>query len=108
MTIVDNRFACELVTDKGKVFKFDDLRCLVGFLKAKNMDESTAQFLIVNDYQKGGDFLNIKEAVFAKSPAFKSPMRSDVAAFKTLKAVNKEGIKEEVLMMSWQDLKSEF
>jgi len=33
MTIMDKRFSAELITAKGKVFKFDAAECMAGFLK---------------------------------------------------------------------------
>ena len=35
MGVADNRFGAELITKKGKIYKFDDIHCLIGFIKEK-------------------------------------------------------------------------
>jgi hypothetical protein len=43
MTIVDKRFGAEFVTGKGKVFKFDDVNCMVEFIeRAPHSSDSSA------------------------------------------------------------------
>ncbi len=37
MQISDNRYGAELVTDKGKVYKFDSIECLIEFAMVKNL-----------------------------------------------------------------------
>src|SRR6185436_10723719 len=31
MTLMDNKFGAEIVTKKGKIYKFDDLNCMINF-----------------------------------------------------------------------------
>ena len=31
MTLVDSKYGAELVTQKGKIYKFDDLNCMLNF-----------------------------------------------------------------------------
>jgi copper chaperone NosL len=107
MTIMDNRFGCELVTNKGKAMKFDDLHCMVSFIKIKNLDENSFKFLVVSDFMGGGGFLNIKDSYFLKSDLFKSPMRGDVAAFKSKQDATK-GKPIDARQLTWGDLKNEF
>ncbi len=82
MSIVDNRFGTELITTKGKVYKFDDLHCMVGYMKRDNVKEADMAHIVVNDFNNGGSFLPVKNAYFLKNETFKSPMRVDIASFK--------------------------
>jgi copper chaperone NosL len=107
MTIMDSRFGCEIVTDKGKVFKFDDLHCMVSYIKIKDWNENNFKFLVVNDFLSGGNFLNIKNAYFLKSDLFKSPMRGDVAAFQSKEVVQKT-MPANARHLTWEGLKNEF
>ncbi|HEY3387683.1 MAG TPA: hypothetical protein VGK46_14315, partial [Saprospiraceae bacterium] len=34
MTLMDKKFGAELVTAKGKVYKFDDVNCMVNFINS--------------------------------------------------------------------------
>ena len=109
MTLTDKRFGAEIVTQKGKVFKFDDLNCLVNFLKSGEVPaENIAQTLSVN-FKKTGQFVDVHQAFFLENEAIKSPMRADVASFseqKDLDAVKAEigGGKE----LNWEGVKAGF
>ena len=81
MTIVDPHFGAEVLTKKGKVYKFDDMHCLASFLKSGEVKEAdVAQTLAVN-YQKENDFIDVNKAVFVVSPQLHSPMNGNAAAF---------------------------
>lgn len=83
MTIMDPKFGGELVTKKGRVFKFDDVHCLSHYIKAGNIKtEDIAQTVFV-DYENNPAFLDAKASHFVVSPQLKSPMNSHAAAFAT-------------------------
>jgi len=79
MTIVDKRFGGELVTSKGKVYKFDSLDCLDSFYHRAN--ESFAYVLFV-DYNQPGTLIPAKDAYLLFSSELHSPMGEGVAAFR--------------------------
>lgn len=82
MTIMDKKFAAELVTPKGKVFKFDDIICLRQF--AENTPQPPNTLYYVNDYLgEKATVLDASKAVFLKHGLFKSPMNGNYAAFST-------------------------
>lgn len=77
MTIMDKRFAAEIITPKGKVFKFDDISCLRAF-KA----ELPGSMLFVCDYTGTSDApLDAVTAVYLHHESFGSPMNGNLAAF---------------------------
>lgn len=80
MTIMQPAFACELVNKKGKTFKFDDISCMIKYLKAEERNEEEYAHKVVNIYGKD-QFIDVKTAIYFQSESFKSPMRGDVAAF---------------------------
>ncbi len=81
MGIADPKFGGEVVTKKGKVYKFDDAKCLIGFLKSGEINEKDiAQKLVIN-FQKQNDFIDAGKAFFLVSPELKSPMGGNAAAF---------------------------
>jgi copper chaperone NosL len=81
MTITDQRFGAEIVTTKGKVFKFDDTYCAAECLRKEVVSEKDVHLLLVSDFRASGRFISAKDAFFLKSENLKSPMRSDCAAF---------------------------
>ncbi len=79
MTLTDQHYGCEFITTKGKVFKFDDASCLIGFLHHK---PANGQALII-DFNHPNQFLNASDAILLKHEKLRSPMGSHIAAFGT-------------------------
>ncbi len=83
MTIVDPKFGAEIVTKKGKVFKFDDVHCLATFMKRRGVEMSDIHQTLFVDYNNGNEFVKVKTAEFVVSSQLRSPMGGNAAAFKT-------------------------
>lgn len=81
MKIMDPRFGAELVTDKGKVFVFDDLNCMILYKQDTENQRHTYLYELVMDYQNPRQLIDAKRAVYFKSEVIKSPMASQTAAF---------------------------
>ncbi|MFN8343486.1 MAG: nitrous oxide reductase accessory protein NosL [Spirosomataceae bacterium] len=105
MTIMDKKYAAEIVTDKGKVFKFDDLSCLVKYMKISKLNEEELAFIVVNDYNRPGEWIDVKTAVFLNSKDLRSPMRGDVAAFsaKSFATANMAQLSD-AKMLTWKEV----
>src|ERR1041385_7242913 len=48
MTISDVRFGAEIITAKGKAYKFDDMHCFLSFLRAGSADTAKGSFYLVD------------------------------------------------------------
>ena len=81
MTIISPAFGGEIVTKKGKVFKFDDLHCMISFLKAKEVNQKDIMQLLAVNYTKQNEFIDVNKAVFIKGDNLHTPMNGNVAAF---------------------------
>lgn len=79
MTISDNRYGAELITKKGKVFTFDSAECLAAYVNEQTVPE--AELLLVTDYERPGQFMDAREAVFLQSENQPSPMGMNLTAF---------------------------
>lgn len=83
MLITDNRYGAEIVSGKGKTYKFDSLECLVGFALEKNLiGDETHRFFVTN-FSHPGDFTNARNANYVHNENFKSPMGLNVMAFES-------------------------
>ncbi|HNS11646.1 MAG TPA: nitrous oxide reductase accessory protein NosL [Bacteroidia bacterium] len=80
MTIMDKRYGAELITDKGKIYKFDSAECLVNYLKEYPESEHPLQLIMVIDHALPGEFINAKEAFYLHSEKLSSPMGANVTA----------------------------
>lgn len=102
MTIADNRFGTELVTQKGKVYKFDAIECMAQYLQ----DDSDVHALqLVTDLSTPGVFIDAQKATYLQSEALPSPMGMNLSAYKNeadaKSYLNNMGGK----MMNWDEVK---
>lgn len=81
MTITDLRFAAELVTKKGKVYKYDDIHCLQAFMKSGYLDPEDVREQYASDYCGTHALLPIRQLFFLSGEELHSPMGGNIAAF---------------------------
>lgn len=79
MTIADPRFACEIVTKKGRVYKFDDIACLKNFLKKE--DKNKLAEILIADFANGHQLKNIHDCYYVEFESINSPMQGNTIAF---------------------------
>ena len=72
MTIVDDRHSSELVTNKGKVFKFDAIECMIREI-SYNPDQEY-KYILIADYNDPGKLINATTSFFLISENIPSPM----------------------------------
>lgn len=104
MGVADVKFGAEIITKKGKVYKFDDIGCMIRFMKAGTVDKKDISQTLAINYEKQNDFLDVNTAVLIVSPLTKSPMGFDLAAFTTKESASKfiEGTTGKIL--SWNEM----
>ena len=87
MTIVDKAHSAQLVTKKGKQYKFDAIECMARNVHKDNKlaEKST---MLVADYINPGTMLNAKTASYIISPKIKSPMGANLSAVADVKTAN--------------------
>ncbi len=84
MTIVDAKFACQIVNSKGKTYFFDDVKCLKNYLvNNQNLQNEKAY---VSNYIMPNTFIEINTATVITSSNIASPMGGNMAAFENEKS----------------------
>ena len=83
MTISDSRFGGEVVSKKTKTYKFDDAHCVLGFIRSNSVKREDIAGIYFVDFAAGHEFVRAEDAYFLQSPALKSPMNGNIAAFKS-------------------------
>lgn len=106
MTIVDKQHAAQIVTKKGKAFKFDAVECMVNHLK--DVDVATIELFLVNDYQTPGELIDAKIATFLISKEIPSPMGEYLSAFKSRVEAEHIEDKNNGKLYSWHELLTRF
>ncbi|MEI7734457.1 MAG: nitrous oxide reductase accessory protein NosL [Ferruginibacter sp.] len=81
MTISDDRFGAEIVTTKGKVYKFDDTHCILSYLKSKYLPEANIKTIYLTNFSGQHQLLNTQKIFLLKSELLHSPMNGNIAAF---------------------------
>ena len=105
MTIIDNKFGAEIVTAKGKIFKFDAVECLRDYYgkEYKNTASEDDLYLTV-DYNSPGNFIDATNATFLNDAEIKSPMGGNLAAFSTTQFAEQQLKSAEGKILTWKDL----
>ena len=83
MTIVTKTHAAQMVTQKGKQFKFDAIECMIRFLEDKQDLIENSNLLITN-YHKPGVMTDAKTASYTISEQITSPMGANLTGFVSL------------------------
>lgn len=89
MTISDNRYGAELITKKGRIYKFDDLHCIHGFLKNNTVAEADIHSVWLVDYQHDGKLIASDKSFLWHNVELKTPMGSNTVALDNAADVEK-------------------
>src|SRR5690606_16312676 len=108
MTLMDRKFGGEVVSSKGKVFKFDDVNCMVNFLNSGELAESDVAYRMIVDFSKPEKLINAADALFIKSDKIKSPMASQVAAFENKADLDSHNEQWKGIFLSWGELITQY
>lgn len=80
MGIEDAKFGTELITEKGRVYKFDDLSCMQSYATENATEIGKARLFVPDFISK--ELFPLESATLVSGGAVKSPMNGNVAAFK--------------------------
>lgn len=83
MTIVDGKYASQLVANTGKAYNFDAIECMINFRK-ENQDKQFKLFLVAN-FENPGQLIDANDAIYLVSDQISSPMGANLAAFPSMK-----------------------
>lgn len=102
MAISEKRYAAELIDQDGQAFKFDDIGCLVNFVRNNtNKIKIAGQFVIdFNDRE----WLKADDAYYVHSAELNTPMNGQIIAFKNETAAREAADKYRGKILRFQDL----
>ena len=106
MGIVDTKFGNEIITKKGKLYKFDDIGCTIRFMKSGSLQQKDIAQTVVINYEKKNEFLDVNTASFAVSEEIKSPMNFNTAAFADKEAATKFLAGKNGNIFNWNEIYS--
>lgn len=79
MTLTDVKYGAEIITSTNKVFKFDDVICMVNYMKNNSALKMKHMFIV--DFAHEGQFTEAVQGYYLHSKMLSSPMGGQIAAF---------------------------
>lgn len=102
MTISNSKFAAELITVKGRVYKFDDVSCMIKYAKANtNVDYKV---LYVNDYLIENKFIEVEKGFYLKGGTISAPMGGNLVVFSSNEEAAQYQSKLKAQPSTWKEI----
>lgn len=103
MGIVKKTHAAQLVTTKGKQYKYDAIECMINH-KQENDSKFKDAKLFIADYGDPGKMTNARKATYLISKNLPSPMGANLTGFKDPTKAKKVQAKKSGKLLSWEAL----
>jgi len=81
MTISDNKYGAEILTKKGRAFKYDDSKCLFSEISEGGIEMDNIKDIYFTDFCNSHALIKSQNGFYLKSDQLKTPMGGDIAAF---------------------------
>ncbi len=104
MTITDVKYTAEIVTTKGKVYKFDDMHCLLAFTGAKMIDEVLIKDIYLSDFTGNHSLLKADESFLLQGGDIRGPMNGNIIAVSNKDSLEKLALHFNASETTWQKL----
>ncbi len=108
MKLMDQRYGCEIVSSKGKIYTFDATECMIPFLQKNEFKFEETAFILITPYTNPGTLFEAKSAYFLRSAKLPSPMGAFLTAFADEKTATDFQIKNGGKIYSWNELFDNF
>jgi copper chaperone NosL len=102
MTISDGHFGSELLTKKGRVYKFDDIGCMARYAQAGDKADFASYY--VNDFTKDNALINAETATYVSSDDLNSPMGGNYAAFDNEAKAKEFIMRHKGTLTTWEEI----
>lgn len=106
MTIVDQQHGAQIVTEKGKAFKFDAIECMLNY-NIQNQAQPVALFLI-NDFNGSGKLIDATQATYLISENIPSPMGAFLSGFESQQKATDLQQENGGELFNWEELNQHF
>jgi len=106
MTIVEETHAAQIVTKKGKPYKYDAIECLLNDFE--NREEKDIALFLVTDYETPKKLIDAKTATYLISKNIKSPMGANLTAFTQKENAEKYATNGTDKIINWEELQNHF
>lgn len=102
MQIADGKFGAEIITTKGRVYKFDDIFCMKKYLKDNTSTEVKNYY--VHDYSKDNILIDATTAFYSQGGSINSPMHGNIIATSSQAEADKFATEFQSQKASWSEI----
>ena len=104
MIISERGYGAELVTQKGKVYKFDTIECLTAYILQQQAEPERIHSMWAVNFNGTDRLLDVTKSIFLHSDRLHSPMGLNLSAFSTRE--DAEGMRQKYggQLLSWQEV----
>jgi copper chaperone NosL len=106
MNIVDKVYSAQLVTKKGKQYKYDAAECFLNDLAER--DTTKMAFFLVTDYITPEKLVDATKATYLISESIQSPMGESLASFRTKESAVKFVKTTDDTLYTWSQIQQHF
>jgi copper chaperone NosL len=99
MSIANGKYGAEVITEKGRVYKFDDILCMVNYCKENSNTKIGAYY--VNDFAQDNTLIPCENAFFLSGGTIQSPMNGGIIAFSNENDAKEFGTKLNANPIKW-------
>ena len=107
MTIADKNFGAEIMTNKGKAYKFDDTHCLLAFMKENTVEPKDIKETYFVNFAEPHNFIESSNVLLLRSEELHSPMGGNVASFDDKNKLDEVADKVKGDIITWEELKND-
>lgn len=104
MAIIDVKYAAEIVTQKGKVYKFDDVHCLLAFTRAKMIEDASVKNIYVSDFTGNHSLLKADECFLLYGGDIRGPMNGNIIAVSNKDSLGRLAVHFNATETTWQKI----
>jgi copper chaperone NosL len=104
MNIVDPRFSAQCMSTKGKSYHFDDIHCMVSFMKNGGIWRNEIAGVYFSDFNTKDKWIKSEQALLLQSDSLRSPMGWNTIAFSTENARENAFKNFNGKKLSWSDI----
>jgi copper chaperone NosL len=108
MKLMDPKYGAEVVTQKGKIFIFDDVNCLMSFIESDEVSQIDLKHILIIDYDQPEMLSDATISFYLKSDEFKTPMASNIVAFSDYETLKSYKSKHGGVYLAWGELVTQF
>lgn len=102
MKIADGKFGGEIITTKGRVYKFDDMHCMINYCKENTTTK--VQSFYIHDFNQSNVLIPAETAFYIIGGEINSPMHGNTIAVQTKIEAEQLAQKFKATPVSWSEI----